>query len=63
MREALKKGRTKQVQFRMPVELHLELRKALLNSGMSMADLFNDTAKEYVKTQQKDKVMEDKNDG
>ena len=47
----------------MPVELHLELRKALLNSGMSMADLFNDTAKEYVKTQQKDKAMEDKNDG
>lgn len=63
MREALKKERTKQVQFRMPVELHLELRKALLNSGISMADLFNYTAKEYVKTQQKYKVTEDKNDG
>lgn len=63
MREALKKERTKQVQFRMPVELHLELRKALLHSGISMADLFNDTAKEYLKTQQKDKVTEDKNDG
>lgn len=49
MREALKKERTKQVQFRMPVELHLELRKALLNSGISMADLFNGTAEEYVR--------------
>ena len=63
MREALKKGRTKQVQFRMPVELHLELRKALLNSGMSMADLFNDTAKEYVKKQQQDKSKGEKKNG
>lgn len=33
----------------MPVKLHLELRKALLNNGTSMADLFNGTAEEYVK--------------
>ena len=35
----------------MPEELHLELRKALLDSGMSMADLFNETAKNYIKKQ------------
>lgn len=63
MREALKKERAKQVQFCMPVELRLKLRKVLSNSGISMADLFNDTAKEYLKTQQIDKVTEDKNDG
>ena len=53
MRKALKKERTKQVQFRMPEELHLELRKALLDSGISMADLFNETAKNYTKTHKK----------
>ena len=51
MRKALKKERTKQVQFRMPEELHLELRKALLDNGISMADLFNETAKNYIKKQ------------
>ena len=55
MRKALKKERTKQVQFRMPEELHLELRKALLDNGISMADLFNDTAKNYIKKQKKGK--------
>ena len=44
-----KRDRTKQVQFRMPNKLHLELRKALLDNGMSMADLFNETATKYVK--------------
>ena len=52
MREALKKERTKQVQFRMSEELNFQLRKVLLDNGISMADLFNDTANEYVKKQQ-----------
>ena len=51
MREARKKERTKQVQFRMPEELHLALRKALLDNGVSMADLFNSTAESYIKKQ------------
>ena len=52
MRKTFKNERTKQVQFRMPEKLHLELRKALLESGISMADLFNDVAKNYIKNHQ-----------
>ena len=63
MREALKKERTKQVQFRMSAELHFQLRKVLLDNGISMADLFNDTAKEYVKKQHTKKEVEDINNG
>ncbi len=63
MREALKKERTKQVQFRMSAELHFQLRKVLLDNGISMADLFNDTAQEYVEKQQIKKVAEDKQNG
>lgn len=61
MREALKKERTKQVQFRMSAELHFQLRKVLLDNGISMADLFNDTANEYVKKQQDKSKGEKKN--
>ena len=63
MREALKKERTTQVQFRMSAELHFQLRKVLLDNGISMADLFNDTAKEYVKKQQQDKSKGEKKNG
>ena len=48
MQKAQKKERTKQVQFRMPEALHLALRKALLDDGVSMADLFNSTAENYI---------------
>lgn len=51
MRKTSKNERTKQVQFRMSEKLHLELRKVLLENGMSMADLFNDTAKKYIEKQ------------
>ena len=61
MREDLKKERTKQVQFRMSAELHFQLRKVLLDNGISMADLFNDTANEYVKKQQDKSKGEKKN--
>ena len=63
MREARKKERTKQVQFRMPEELHLALRKALLDNGVSMADLFNDTAKNYIKKHKDKKNTENKDNG
>ena len=48
MREATKSDRTKQVQFRMPVKLHNELRKKLIDDNISMADLFNNAAKKYL---------------
>ena len=51
LRKTSKNERTKQVQFRMSEKLHLELRKVLLDNGMSMADLFNDTAKKYIEMQ------------
>ena len=63
MREARKKERTKQVQFRMPEEIHLELRKALLDNGVSMADLFNSTAENYIKKHKNKQIAEDKNNG
>ena len=43
-----KSGRLKQVQFRMPPNVHKELRKILIDTDMSMADLFNKTAVEYI---------------
>ena len=63
LRETRKKERTKQVQFRMPEELHLALRKALLDNGVSMADLFNDTAKNYIKKHKEKKNTENKDNG
>lgn len=63
MREARKKERTKQVQFRMSEELHLALRKVLLDNGVSMADLFNDTAKSYIKKHKDKKNTENKDNG
>lgn len=40
--------RTKQVQFRMPEELHTELKAALVYDKSSIADFFNRAAKEYL---------------
>ena len=55
MREATKSDRTKQVQFRMPTVLHNQLRKLLIDENISMADLFNKAAEEYIKNKEKDK--------
>ena len=44
----------------MPEELHLALRKVLLDNGISMADLFNDTAKNYIKKNKEKKNTENK---
>ena len=40
--------RTKQVQFRMPDELHTELKAALAYDRSSFADFFNNAAEEYL---------------
>ena len=63
MRKTQKEERTKQVQFRMTKKLHCELRKALLDDDLGMADFFNDTAEKYVKKHKKRKKAEDKNNG
>lgn len=49
MQQTTKSDRTKQVQFRMPTALHNQLRKLLIDENISMADLFNQAANEYVK--------------
>ena len=55
MREATKSDRTKQVQFRMPTVLHNQLRKLLIDENISMADLFNKAAEEYIDRRKKEK--------
>ena len=55
MREATKSDRTKQVQFRMSTVLHNQLRKLLIDENISMADLFNKAAEEYIKSKEKEK--------
>lgn len=42
-------NRTKQVQFRMPEELHTELKAALVYDKSSFADFFNKAAEDYLK--------------
>ena len=54
VREATKSDRTKQVQFRMPTVLHNQLRKLLIDDNVSMADLFNKAAEEYVEKRKKE---------
>lgn len=48
MRDGSKSNRDTQVQFRMPAELHTELRMALISDHKSMADLFNEAARNYL---------------
>ena len=55
MKQATKSDRTKQVQFRMPTVLHNQLRKLLIDENISMADLFNKAAEEYIKSKEKEK--------
>lgn len=54
MEQATKSDRTKQVQFRMPTVLHNQLRKLLIDENISMADLFNKAAEEYVEKRKKE---------
>ena len=54
MQQATKSDRTKQVQFRMPTMLHNQLRKLLIDDNVSMADLFNKAAEEYVEKRKKE---------
>ena len=54
MEQATKSDRTKQVQFRMPTALHNQLRKLLIDENISMADLFNKAAEEYVEKRKKE---------
>ena len=55
MEQAIKSDRTKQVQFRMPTALHNQLRKLLIDENISMADLFNKAAEEYIKSKEEEK--------
>ena len=59
MQQATKSDRTKQVQFRMPTVLHNQLRKLLIDDNVSMADLFNKAAEEYIN---KRKMEDESND-
>ena len=60
MEQAAKSDRTKQVQFRMPTALHNQLRKLLIDENISMADLFNKAAEEYINNRKKENESNDK---
>ena len=60
MKQATKSDRTKQVQFRMPAVLHNQLRKLLIDDNVSMADLFNKAAEEYINKRKKEDESNDK---
>ena len=60
MQQATKSDRTKQVQFRMPTVLHNQLRKLLIDDNVSMADLFNKAAEEYINKRKKKDESNDK---
>ena len=49
-------NRTKQVQFRMPEELHTLLKAALAYDKSSFADFFNQAAEEYLRTRNSDET-------
>lgn len=57
--------RTKQVQFRMPDELHAELKAALAYDRSSFADFFNKAAEDYLSNRniEKQKKSKSKNGG
>ena len=60
MQRTTKSDRTKQVQFRMPTMLHNQLRKMLIDDNVSMADLFNKAAEEYINKRKKENKSNDK---
>jgi hypothetical protein len=47
----------------MSKELHLALRKALLDDGVSMADFFNKAAEKYIKKHKDKETTESENNG
>lgn len=53
-------NRTKQVQFRMPDELHTKLKAALAYDRSSFADFFNKAAEEYLSNRKADKQEKSK---
>lgn len=53
-------NRTKQVQFRMPDELHAELKAALAYDRSSFADFFNKAAEDYLSNRKTDKQKKSK---
>lgn len=57
--------RTKQVQFRMPDELHAELKATLAYDRSSLADFFNKAAEDYLSNRkiEKEKRSKTKNGG
>ena len=55
-------NRTKQVQFRMPEELHTDLKAALAYDKSSFADLFNKAAEEYLSRRKEDKRKKSKDE-
>lgn len=52
--------RTKQVQFRMPDELHAELKAALAYDRSSLADFFNKAAEDYLSNRKTEKKKKSK---
>ena len=52
--------RTKQVQFRMPDELHAELKAALAYDRRSCADFINKAAEDYLSNRKADKQKKSK---
>ena len=52
--------RTKQVQFRMPDELHAELKAALAYDRSSFADFFNKAAEDYLSNRNTEKQKKSK---
>lgn len=57
---SLLSDRTKQVQFRMPEELHTDLKAALAYDKSSFADFFNRAAEEYLATRNVKKKVNSK---
>ena len=57
MRDGSKSDRDTQVQFRMPAELHKQLRIKLLTEGKSMTDFFNEAARGYLANESQKSVQ------
>lgn len=53
-------NRTKQVQFRMPDELHTELKAALAYDRSSFTDFFNKAAEEYLSNRRAEETEKSK---
>lgn len=49
--------RTKQVQFRMPDDVHKELKILLIKNDSSLTDFFNEVAVEYLNAQKNKSIV------